>query len=313
MKLDERALGIACIVGAMFSFTTQDALIKWLSGGYPLHEIVFVRAVLAAGLTLFMMQIEGGMILLRSSRPGLHIGRGLLLVLANSSFFMALAAMPIGEASAMFFVAPLMITVLSAVVLEETVGVRRWLGVIVGLAGVIVMFRPGAEVVRLVALLPVVAAAAYSSMQIMTRKLGVTDRASTMAFYVQLTFIFVGLAMGLVAGDGRFAPTDNPSLEFLLRAWRWPQPTDAILFMGIGVLSAAGAYLMSQAYRVCAAALVAPFEYVALPLAVMWGLVLWGEWPDATAMLGIALILGGGLYVLHRELLARAAGRAKAG
>lgn len=311
MKLDERALGIACIVGAMFSFTTQDALIKWLSGDYPLHEIIFVRAVLASGLMLIVMQLEGGLILLRSTRPGLHLGRGLLLVIANSSFFMALAAMPIAEASAIFFVAPLMITVLSALVLKELVGIRRWLGVGVGLVGVLVMLRPGGEVIRLVALLPVLAAAAYASVQIITRKLGVTDRASTMAFYVQLTFVFMSLAMGLIAGHGRFAPADNPSLEFLLRAWRWPDRTDALLFTGIGLLSAIGAYLMSQAYRVSAAALVAPFEYIALPLAVMWGFILWDEWPDGPAMAGIALILAGGLYVLHRELLARAARRAK--
>ena len=168
--MDHRVLGIACVVGAITLFILQDALIKWLSGDYPLHEIVLVRAASAIAVTLFMMRLEGGVHLLRTRRLGLQLTRSALLVFANCAFYLALAAVPIAEATSIFFVAPLLITALSALVLHEPVGPRRWAAVCVGLAGVIVMMRPGEDVLRLVALLPIVAATAYAFMQIITRR-----------------------------------------------------------------------------------------------------------------------------------------------
>ena len=294
-------LGIACAVAAVTILVLQDSLIKWLSGDYPLHEIVLVRAASAVCVTLFAMRLEGGMHLLRTRRLGLHLVRTGLLIVANSAFFLALAAMTIAEATAILFVAPLLITALSALMLSETVGPRRWFAVCVGLAGVIVMLRPGEGALELVAVLPLVAAAAYALMQIITRRLGTTERASTIAFYAQSGFIVVSIVVGLVAGHGRFAPDDDPSLAFLLRAWTVPSAPDAALFLGIGVLNGIGGYLMSQAYRISRPSVLAPFEYVALPMAVAWGVVFFGDWPDAITYAGMALICGSGLYVLHRE------------
>ena len=146
-------------------------------------------------------------------------------------------------------------------------------------------------------------------MQMITRRLGVTDRASTMAFYVQITFIVASTTMGLTVGDGRFEPTDNPSLSFLLRAWVSPPSTDAVILGGIGILSAIGAYFMSQAYRLSEAAVVAPFEFVALPLAILWGYLFFAELPDRQAAFGMALIITSGLYVLYRQTKYRKASR----
>ena len=294
-------LGIACVVAAVTVLVLQDSLIKWLSGDYPLHEIVLVRAASAVCVTLFMMRLEGGIHLLRTRRLGLHLVRAGLLIIANSAFFLALAAMTIAEATAILFVAPLLITALSALMLHETVGPRRWAAVCVGLAGVIVMLRPGEGALELVALLPLVAAAAYALMQIITRRLGTTERASTIAFYAQSGFIVVSVVVGLMAGHGRFAPEDDPSLAFLLRAWTVPSAPDAALFLGIGVINGIGGYLMSQAYRISKPSVLAPFEYVALPMAVAWGVVFFGDWPDMVIYAGMALICGSGLYVLHRE------------
>ena len=294
-------LGIACVVAAVSILVLQDSLIKWLSGDYPLHEIVLVRAVSAVCVTLFAMRLEGGIHLLRTRRLGLHLVRTGLLIVANSAFFLALAAMTIAEATSILFVAPLLITALSALMLHETVGPRRWAAVCVGLAGVIVMLRPGEGALELVAVLPLVAAAAYALMQIITRRLGTTERASTIAFYAQSGFIVVSIVIGLVAGHGRFAPEDDPSLAFLLRAWTVPSAPDAALFLGIGVLNGIGGYLMSQAYRISRPSMLAPFEYVALPMAVAWGVVFFGDWPDLITYAGMALICGSGLYVLHRE------------
>ena len=138
-------------------------------------------------------------------------------------------------------------------------------------------------------------------MQIITRRLGTTERASTIAFYAQSGFIVVSVIIGLTAGHGRFAPEDDPSLAFLLRAWTVPSAQDAALFLGIGVINGIGGYLMSQAYRISKPSMLAPFEYVALPMAVAWGVVLFGDWPDLITYAGMALICGSGLYVLHRE------------
>ena len=304
-------LGIACVVGAVTIFVLQDALIKWLSGGYPLHEIVLVRAVSAVCVTLFVMRLEGGIHLLRTRRLGLHLARAGLLIIANSAVCLALAAMTIAEATSIFFVAPLLITALSALLLHEAVGPRRWAAVCVGLAGVIVMLRPGEGALRLVALLPIVAAAAYALMQIITRRLGTTERASTIAFYAQAGFVVASVAIGLVAGHGRYAPEDDASLAFLLRAWTVPTVSDGALFLAIGVINGIGGYLMSQAYRISRPSVIAPFEYVALPMAVIWGVVFFGDWPDLVTYGGMALICGSGLYVLHREtVVARARRRA---
>ena len=300
-------------MGAVTLFVLQDAVVKWLSEDYPLHEIVLVRAASAIVVTLFMVRLEGGIHLLRTRRLGLQLTRSGLLVVANCAYFLALAAMTIAEATAIFFVAPLIITALSALLLGEEVGVRRWTAVCVGLVGVIVMLRPGEGVLRIVALLPIVAAASYACMQIITRRLGTTERASTIAFYSQAGFIAASVAMGIVAGDGRFAPEDNPSLDFLLRGWTMPSLRDAGVFVAIGVANGFGGYLMSQAYRVTRPSVLAPFEYVALPMAVMWGVVFFGDWPDLVTYAGMTLICGSGLYVLHREAAAvrrrRAAGR----
>ncbi len=300
---DARARGILCILlGATF-FTANDSTIKWLSGGYPLHEIVLFRATVAIGFTLIIVQLEGGFSILRVRRPWLHILRGLLVMCANMGFFLALATLPVAETTALFFVAPLFITALAVPVLSEKVGPLRWAAVLTGFLGVIVMVRPGSGIMQMTALLPVGAALAYALMQMMTRKLGVRDKASTLAFYVHMTYIVVSSCIGLLVGDGRFSDSTNPTLDFLLRRWIWPTSDDVVLMILAGFLVAMAGYLVSQAYRLSEAAVVAPFEYISLPLAVFWGYQLWGDLPDMISVLGMAMIAGGGLFVFYRETM----------
>ena len=295
-------LGIACVLGATVFFSLNDISIKFLADGYPLHQIVFIRALTAMVLTLtIIMPFEGGFQNLRTRRPWIHALRGFMVVVANTAFFAAIAAMPLADASAIFFVAPLFITGLSVVVLHETVGPRRWIAVLVGLLGVIVVVGPGNSSFAFVSLLPVVAALAYASMQIMTRMMGISEKASTMSFYIQLSFLLFCGTLGLALGDGRFSGSDNPALEFFLRPWAWPTPLDLTIMLFLGAVSAGAGYLISQAYRAAEAGLIAPFEYTALILAVFWGITLWGEWPSAATWLGIALIAGSGIFVALRE------------
>jgi drug/metabolite transporter (DMT)-like permease len=298
-------LGVLCAIGGALCFSVNDMAIKFLSGDYALHQVVLMRAAIAMIVTLaLIVPLSGGLACLRTRRPGVHLIRGGCVVLANMCFFLALAAMPLADATAIFFVSPLLITAASVLVLGEAVGPRRWLAVGLGLAGVIVMMRPGTGAFQMAALLPVAAASAYAALHIMTRWMGATERAVTMSFYIQLTFIAVSTAMGLTVGDGRFADTGDASLDFLLRAWVWPDPADAALLILVGLASAGGGFLISQAYRVAEAGLAAPFEYVAMPLAIFWGVVIFGDWPDAVAWVGIALIISGGLYLFWREAAA---------
>ena len=300
-------LGIIFILVAMFFISVNDMLIKQLSGAYPLHEMVFVRSAIGIFFSIVILQFEGGFRTLRTSKPLLHGLRGLFIVVANMSFFAALAVMPLADATALFFVAPLLITVLSVPFLGEKVGPRRLLAVVVGFAGVLVMLRPGnfgsqSLTDQMIQMLPIIGAFAYACMQILTRRLGMSSTASAMAIYIQATFIVVSVGFWLVAGDGRFAEgLENKSAIFLLRAWTWPAESDWLWFLLLGISSAVIGYSLSQAYRSADAATIAPFEYVALPMSIMWGWVIFGDLPDVWVAVGIALIGGSGLYVFLRE------------
>ncbi len=301
------SVGILFVVAGVFCISINDLLIKKLSGDYPLHELVFVRSAIGLLFSLVIVQFEGGWGILRTRNPLLHATRGVMIVIANMTYFVALAVLPLADATALFFAAPLFITLLSIPMLGEKVGPLRLGAVAIGFAGVIIMQRPweGSEsltVSRIVLLLPVLSALTYALNQLLTRKLGVTSKASAMAVYIQVTFILVSVAFYVVAGDGRYAAgSTNGSVIFLLRAWVWPPPQDTWVFVGLGLNSAVIGYCLSQAYRLADAATIAPFEYIGLPLAVFWGYAVFGDLPVLEVWIGIALILGAGLFVFLRE------------
>lgn len=301
------AAGIAFVLAGMAAISVNDMLIKQMSDAYPLHQIVFTRSAIGLVLTLVLVQMEGGWSILKTRQPGLHTLRCLLILMSNMGFFVALGVIPLADATALFFAAPLFITVLSIPILGEKVGPLRLGAVLVGFAGVLIMQRPWAgndslPADRLVLLLPVFAALAYAMNQLMTRKLGSTSKASALTAYIQIMFIFVSLGFYLVAGDGRFAEgSDNGSVQFLLRAWVRPDPADWGMLIALGLNSAVIGYCLAQAYRLSDAATVAPFEYALLPMAVFWGWMLWGDLPDLAVWTGMALIMGAGLFVFLRE------------
>ncbi|MEP3113546.1 DMT family transporter [Nisaea sp.] len=306
-RLNRPSLGIALVLAAVLAMSINDALVKSLSGGYPLHQVVFTRALIGLALCLVFVRFEGGWSILKTRQPGLHFLRGLLIVIANSCFFAAIAVVPLGEATAIFFAAPLLITLFSVPVLGERIGPVRLAAVLIGFAGVLVMQRPWANagdlgVSRIVLLLPLIAATTYALQQVMTRRLGLTSKASAMAVYIQLVFFVVSITVGAIAGDGKFvAGLENPSLIFLLRPWIWPEAEDLWRFLALGMNIAVASYCISAAYRTADAGVLAPFEYCGLLLAVFWGWVFWGELPGLEVAFGIILIVSGGLAVYLRE------------
>lgn len=298
--------GILLAIGGSAMLSVNDVAIKFLSGDYALHQVILIRAGVGMIFLLGLMHFSGtGFRQILTRRGWDHLIRVAFVMVSNVCYFLGLAALPLADAVAIAFVSPLLVTVLSVIVLGEAVGARRWAAVAVGMLGVLVMLRPGAGVIQPAAILVLISAFCYASSHMMTRRMKDTESAMTLSFYVQCGFIVVSSSMGLVVGDGHLAGSGDASLAFLFREWVWPPVADWPWFLATGLSVAIGGLMVSQAYRMLEAALVAPFEYSAMPLAILWGAVIFGTFPDLTAAVGIALICGAGLYTLWRETVRR--------
>lgn len=295
-------IGGLCAIGASASFTVNDMAVKYLSEDMALHQVILFRSLIAVTIMLgLIMPLTGGLGQIRTRRPVIHFMRGLMVLAANMCFFMALATMPIAEATAIFFFSPMVIAVFSVIFLRETVGPWRWAAIFIGFAGVLVIIRPGTAAFTPISLLPLMAATFYAALHMMTRSMRMTESAATMGWYIQVTFLCASVAVGLGIGDGRFDTGTNASLSFLTRVWIWPPAEFWPFLLLTGLGSALGGYLISQAYRLCEAAMVAPLEYIAMPMAILWGFLAFGEWPEPISWIGMALILGSGLLMIWRE------------
>lgn len=305
VPLNNPILGIVSIVVGVSVFSIQDAIIKGLSGGYPVHQIVFVRSLIALPL-LFLIAFAEGHGVLKTRRLGLHALRGATMFLAYTAYYLALAALPIAETVALYYTVPLFVATLSVPFLGERVGSRRWAAIAVGFFGVLVIVRPGDGLADPAALLAVAAAVAYAMSALLARRLGATDGAGAMALSATLFYLAASGFLGLVLSGVDAAADTHDSLRFLLNPWLWPSPRDFALMAACGLVSALGFFFLAQGYRLTQANIAAPFEYVALPWAVLWGYLFFGNLPDGATVAGAAIIVGSGLYVIYRE---RRAGR----
>lgn len=298
--------GIFFALGGGVVLSVNDLAIKALSGSYALHQVILLRAFIGLAIVLCVIAASrSGFRQLRTKRPLDHLFRVCIVMVSNVTYFVGLSLMPLADAVATAFVAPLLVTLMSAVILGEQVGPRRWGAVMVGMVGVVIMTRPGAGVIQPAAILVLISALCYASSHMMTRRMRHTESAMTLNFYVQIGFLVVSLSFGLFAGDGHLAQAPGSTWEFLFRPWHLPPQSDWWAFAATGIAVGVGGLMMSQAYRTTEAALVAPFEYIGMPMAIFWGVVVFGTWPDRTAWAGIALICGAGLYTLWRETVRR--------
>jgi len=290
------------IVIAHVLFTTSDMGIKMISGDYALHQIILTRSSVAILFTLLVfVPLEGGIKNLLTKQLTLHILRGFGIGIANLCFFSSLISLPLGEAMAIFFIAPVLISLLSVFILKEKGHLERWLAVLVGLIGVLLILRPSFEAFNPATILPLIAAFSYAMVQIITCKLGEKEKASTMAFFVQLNLIVFSAVFGLFFGDGTLANPSQPIINFIFRVWILPSWIDGLIMCGLGLLNGIGIYFISQAYRNSRAIVIAPFEFVAIPLAIFWSIIIFGDWPDIVSWLGILLIAGAGLFMIFHE------------
>ena len=301
----ESAKGIAFLVAGVAVFSLQDLILKLLSGDYPLHQAMVLRSLTAIPFLLGLVHMEAGLKSLFTAGTWAMIRRGVIMFLAYTCYYLALPALPMATTVALYFSAPLFITMLSVLMLGERVGPRRWFALLAGFVGVVIMLRPTGAVFEWAALLPVFSGLAYALPMISARRLGTTESAAALAFWGNAVFLAAALVLSAILGTGAYGGEAHPSLAFLLRGWVMPTAFDAMLMMSCGVIAAAGLTLLTQAYRIAEASVVTPFEYTGMIWSVLYGWMFWRQWPDATAWGGIAIIIGAGLYVLWREQATR--------
>lgn len=295
-------VGILCLCGGIAIFSVQDLILKLLSADYPLSEAMVLRSITAIPFMLAIVAwSDGGLSSLISGRWGAMLARGLLNFVAYTSYYLALAALPMATTVALYFTAPLIIVILSVLMLKEHVSLQRWLAVAVGFVGVVIIIRPGSDLFDWAAVLPILGGFAYALSMIMARTMGTKDSAAAMAFWGNNAFLLCGLALSLTFGAGAPPESLHPSLAFLTRAWAIPSLLDAGLMCTCGLIAAVGLTLLTQAYRIGQSSVVAPFEFSFAFWGILWGWLIWHQWPDAMGWLGIAVIIAAGVYVLRAE------------
>ena len=300
-KTSANVKGVGFLVLSMFIISLQNIAIKWIGGDYSVLEIVVIRSLVALPFTLLFYRFEGRRGLPVSQQNKLEYIRGGLLFLSYTTFMMGLAALSLAEVSSIRNSAPLMITFLSVVMLGEKVGPRRWLALVVGFIGVLMIVRPGSATFNLGSIFILISVIFYALMVMLTRKLQTTDSSATMAYFSTLVYLFAALALSpLVVLVGEI-PNAHPSIAFLVRTWSMPVLFDLVIMAGLGLVWAGWMYSMSRAYSLAQASVIAPFEYISLPINIFWGFLIWHEIPTWMTLAGASLTLFSGMYVLYRE------------
>lgn len=276
--------GIGFMVLGTCLFAIMDAMVKWLSAEYSIAQVVFFRSLFAfVPLSVLLLRTSRP---LHTTRPLAHLLRSLIGVTAMGCFFYAFSQLPLTEVTAISFSASLIMTALSVPLLGEKVGGRRWAAIAIGFAGVLLILRPTGAPIGLGSAAALVATFLYACTIIAIRSLGRTEKSVTTVFYFTLTSTIAGGAL-------------------LPWSWRTPTPTDALLFVGVGLLGGTAQMCMTQAARLAPVATIAPFDYLQMLFAVVIGYVVWGHVPAAATLSGAAIIIAAALYILHRETLAK--------
>jgi drug/metabolite transporter (DMT)-like permease len=281
-RVDNIRLGILYMIASVFLFSIQNAIGKWLAQSYPIPMLVFFRSFIALLPSFILVMRAGGLQVMRTNRLGGQFGRAVIWGGSNVASFFAYHLLPLADAVALTFAAPLFLTALSYPIIKERVSRERWIAVSVGFVGVLVMARPsGAE--NALGVAGAIACAACNAVGTLTvRDLCRTEHSASI---VTWTAIFMTL-MAL------------PALPFF---WVTPRPVDFLLFCSIGLIGGVSQYWTTQALHYAPAAAVSPFNYTALVWGSIIGLSVWGEWPTPPIVIGAAIVTLTGLYLLRSE------------
>jgi drug/metabolite transporter (DMT)-like permease len=283
---DEIGRGIALACAAVVVFSVLNALIKWQAGLYPISELVFFRSLFALLPVLVLTVRHGLATSLKTSMPGAHLLRSTIWFVSAVCTFIAYHLLPMADAAAIAFSAPLFLTALSAPVLGERVGRQRWIAVAAGFLGVLVMVRPGLGIFQWGALFGLVSAVCFAVGSLAVRRMSSTEPSVTIVFY---TMLLATLLSGM-------------TLPFV---WVTPTLGDFLVMVAMGLLGGIGQLMVVQAFHHAPASAIAPWNYTQMLWALFLGWAIWGELPDRAMLLGAAVVIGSGLYLLHHETRVR--------
>lgn len=282
-----RRRGILLVVGSAVGFCMAAALAKTIGTGLPVAEVIFCRNVFAvAALAPFLIH-RHGLGALRTSHPGAHLLRLAFGLVGMFGSFYGYVHLPLATVTALGFAMPLFLTLLSVPLLGERIRWRRGMAVVVGLGGVLLMLRPGAEAMRgdgFAIGLVLAGTVTWALSMITIRRMG---DAGERGVTIVLWFAIGGAVVAGLAA---------------IPVWVWPTPLQWVLLAAIGLVSAAAQLMMTEAYRRGETTLLAPFEYSAIVWTTALGFLFWNEVPDHWDFAGIAVLVGAGLYIWHREV-----------
>jgi S-adenosylmethionine uptake transporter len=277
--------GIALMALGFFCFAAGDVQAKLLTADLNPFQIVWFRqtALLIGVVSLLTMR---GTHLLRSANPKVQIGRGIAAATSASCFIFAIGYVPLADATAVSFVAPFIVTILGALVLREPVGLRRWIAVMIGFLGMLIVIRPGLGVFHPAIGLVLLAATAFAVRQVLSRWLAGADSVITTVAYTSLT---------------------SSLLISLVVPFVWVTPNEAhvwFLIVGMTLCAAAGEVLVIRALDIAQAVALAPVHYSLILWSTFYGFVVFSELPDHWTLLGCIVIVASGLYTVNRERMA---------
>jgi drug/metabolite transporter (DMT)-like permease len=280
------SLAIGLMLISTLVFTCTSALSKWLIATYPIGEVLFSRVfVPLIGLSILILP-RAGLAVFRTRRLKAHLMRGVSQSCSQSFLMIAFSLMPLASAVAINFSAPLFTALVAILLLKEKVGFARWFALIVGFVGVLIVTNPGAETFQIGALFALANAMTYGTVTAAVRGMTATESAETLLMY-QLTLITVFFSLMLPFG-------------FTIPDW-W----DAGLMLFNGVTNAIGQYWWTRALHLAPASAVTPFFYLSLLWAALLGYLVWGDMPTLGLMVGSAVVVGSGLFLLWRESMRR--------
>ncbi len=283
MPANQNLRGMLSMLLAVATFSLMDAALKTLTPNYPSMQVAALRGLSSLPLVTVWVLIDGGPRQLLRVRWPLHVLRGLVSIVMIAAFAYALRTLPLAETYSLFFVAPLIITALAALVLGERVDWRGWTAIVIGFCGTLIVLRPtGAGVLTLAGLAVLVSATGYSISAIAVRVLGRSDSTQAMVFWMLLMLSVCATALAW-------------------HDWLPIRSEDWGVIAALAVTGAVGQYAITDAFRRAAASRIAPLEYTALIWGILLDRVLWNTLPDAVTLTGAGVIIASGIYLLRRE------------
>ena len=283
-------LAIALMLTAMFAFAAMDGVSKILAQSLPIAQILWVRYIFYTAFVAIMLRRPGLRVTLRSRQPWLQLGRALLIIVENAVFVLAFTLMPLADMHAIAAASPLIVVALSVPLLGEKVGMRRWLAVLAGFVGVLIIVRPGFQTLDWRFAVAITGTVLWAVYQILVRMCARTDSSDT-------TWAWTAV-VGLIATS-----TIGPFV------WVWPDAKGWILLLAIALLGTLSHLALIKALGYAEAGALQPYSYTLLVWAAVLGFIMFGDLPDAWTMVGAAVVIASGLYDWHRERLRRSGTR----